>query len=31
MSSSVKPYPDTQIYIDGAWRAGAKTIAVDPC
>ncbi|WP_321927619.1 NAD-dependent succinate-semialdehyde dehydrogenase [Paraburkholderia guartelaensis] len=31
MSSSVKPYPDTQIYIDGAWRAGAKTIAViDP-
>ncbi|CAM2165498.1 Alpha-ketoglutaric semialdehyde dehydrogenase 1 [Paraburkholderia sacchari] len=31
MSSSVKPYPDTQIYVDGAWRAGAKTIAViDP-
>ena len=31
MSSSVKPYPDTQIYIDGAWRAGAKTIPViDP-
>ncbi|WP_321885231.1 NAD-dependent succinate-semialdehyde dehydrogenase [Paraburkholderia bannensis] len=31
MTSSVKPYPDTQIYVDGAWRAGAKTIAViDP-
>ncbi|NLP60453.1 NAD-dependent succinate-semialdehyde dehydrogenase [Paraburkholderia sacchari] len=31
MSSSAKPYPDTQIYVDGAWRAGAKTIAViDP-
>ncbi|MFX1767572.1 NAD-dependent succinate-semialdehyde dehydrogenase [Paraburkholderia sp. A1RI-2L] len=31
MSSSVKPYPDTQIYVDGAWRAGAKKIAViDP-
>ncbi|MBN3853655.1 MULTISPECIES: NAD-dependent succinate-semialdehyde dehydrogenase [unclassified Paraburkholderia] len=31
MTSSAKPYPDTQIYVDGAWRAGAKTIAViDP-
>ncbi len=31
MTSNVKPYPDTQIYVDGAWRAGAKTIAViDP-
>ena len=31
MTSSVKPYPDTQIYVDGAWRAGARTIAViDP-
>ncbi|TDV13935.1 NAD-dependent succinate-semialdehyde dehydrogenase [Paraburkholderia caballeronis] len=31
MSSSAKPYPDTQIYVDGAWRAGAKTIPViDP-
>lgn len=31
MTSSVKPYPDTQIYVDGAWRAGARTIpVVDP-
>ncbi|MFP6560133.1 NAD-dependent succinate-semialdehyde dehydrogenase [Paraburkholderia sp. B3] len=31
MTSSVKPYPDTQIYVDGAWRAGARTIPViDP-
>ncbi|PLZ03911.1 NAD-dependent succinate-semialdehyde dehydrogenase [Burkholderia sp. WAC0059] len=31
MSSSAKSYPDTQLYIDGAWRAGVRTTAViDP-